>query len=123
MGYISWNWIITGYNYALSSTANASQNNTAKTASNAIDNNLNTYSVATNNYTVGNYWWKVDVGERIIFTNASIYVRNGKCGSTGALFDCCKYHYLTSKLSFLKLNFDDDSTAASCIFCNLHAYK
>ena len=39
----------------------------------------------------GDYWWKVDIGERIIFTYATIYVRDGKCGPTGTSpFNCCK---------------------------------
>ena len=90
--------LLIGQNYALSATANASQSNTyqTRTASNAVDGDLNTLSVATTTpYTVGDYWWKVDIGERIIFTNASIYVRDGKCGPTGNLFNCCKYLYLT----------------------------
>ena len=95
----------TGYNYAMSDTARASQSNTyqTKTASNAVDGDLNTRSGATVDYGVGNFWWKVDIGERIIFTNASIYVRDGKCGPTGALFDCCKYLYLPRNSAAKKL--------------------
>ena len=39
----------------------------------------------------GDYWWKVDIGERIIFTYATIYVRDGNCGNP--IFNCCKYCY------------------------------
>ena len=78
------------------SGATASQSNThsARAASKAVDGDLSTYSAATNNYYVGNYWWKVDIGERIIFTNASIYVRDGTCSTNRVSFDCCKYLYL-----------------------------
>ena len=110
----SYNYLhFVGYNYAVLSGATASQSKTSSTraASNAIDGDLTTRSLATNSYNVlNNYWWKVDIGERIIFTNTSIYVRDGKCGSTGALFDCCKYLYLAFYLSFLETNFD------SCFF-------
>ena len=87
--------MFTGNNYALSATASQSNTYQTRAASNAVDGDLNTHSRATNNYNVRNFWWKVDIGERIIFTNASIYVRDGKCGPTGNLFNCCKYLYLT----------------------------
>ena len=99
-------WLcFTGKNYALSATA--SQSNTYPTwiASNAVDGDLNTYSAATDDYNVGNYWWKVDIGQRIIFTNASIYVRKGQCGPTGALIDCCKYFYLSLQCSSIYLEY------------------
>ena len=84
-------WLyFTGNNYALSGTASQSNTYLTRTASNAVDGNLNTYSAATNYYNTGDYWWKVDIGERIIFTYATIYVRDGKCDPSGALFDCCK---------------------------------
>ena len=78
------------------SGANASQSHThrGETASRAVDGNFNTHSRATDEYYVGNYWWKVDIGERIIFANASIYVRDGTCRTNGVSFDCCKYLYL-----------------------------
>ena len=66
-------------------------------ASYAVDGNLDTTSIATittrlrGSFTVGKHWWKVDIGERIVFTNATIYVRDGKCGSEDQ-FDCCKYY-------------------------------
>ena len=62
-------------------------------ASNAVDGDLSTVSIATDDwsYTVGDYWWKVDIGQTIIFTNATIYVRDGKCGPESKL-DCCKYY-------------------------------
>ena len=80
------------------SGANASQSNTylSQTASKAVDGDLSTYSAATNSYYVGDYWWKVDIGERIIFTNASIYVRDGTCSTNGVSFDCCKYLFVFS---------------------------
>ena len=79
-----------GNNYALSGTASQSNTYLTRTASNAVDGNLNTYSAATNRYNEGDYWWKVDIGERIIFTYATIYVRDGRCGSPKSPFDCCK---------------------------------
>ena len=76
-------------------TASQSKTSSTRAASNAIDGDLNTHSAATTNtYAVGNYWWKIDIGERIIFTNASIYVRDGTCRTNGVSFDCCKYLYL-----------------------------
>ena len=92
-----------GHNYALSATASQSNTHSTWTASKAVDGNLSTYSAATNiRYGVGDYWWKVDIGERIIFTNASIYVRDGTCGPTGVRFDCCKYLYLLSSSIYSK---------------------
>ena len=58
-------------------------------ADKVVDGNLTTYGVSTNNYTTGTYyWWKVDIGERIIFNYATIYVRDGKCENPP--IDCCK---------------------------------
>ena len=82
--------MFTGNNYALSATASQSNTYQNRIASKAVDGYLNTYSASTNDYNVGNYWWKVDIGERIIFTYATIYVRDGKCGPSGSRFDCCK---------------------------------
>ena len=58
------------------------------TADKVVDYDLDTYGVSTNNYTTGTYWWKVDIGERIIFTYATIYVRDGTCDNPP--IDCCK---------------------------------
>ena len=87
------------------SGATASQNRTylGYAASQAVDGNFNTHSRASIKYNVGNYWWKIDIGQRIIFTNASIYVRDGKCGPSGALFNCCKYLYLPHNSAAKKL--------------------
>ena len=83
--------LLIGHNYALSATASQSNTYSTRVASKAVDGNLSTYSAATNEYRTGSYWWKIDIGERIIFTNATIYVRDGKCGPrTAPLFDCCK---------------------------------
>ena len=60
-------------------------------ASKAVDCDLTTRATSTNNYAEGDYWWKVDIGERIIFTYAAIYVRDGICGPSSApLYNCCK---------------------------------
>ena len=89
----------TGNNYALSATASQSNTHSTWTASAAVDGDLNTYSGATNSFNVGDYWWKVDIGQRIIFTNASIYVRDGRCSTPS--FDCCKYFSLFLQYSSL----------------------
>ena len=67
-------------------------------ASNAVDGDLSTISIATTttrfggSFTVGDHWWKVDIEQKIIFTNATIYVRDGICRPPGAApLDCCKY--------------------------------
>ena len=84
-------WLyFTGNNYALSGTASQSNTYLSRAASKAVDGNLNTYSAATSGYNVGNYWWKVDIGERIIFTYATIYASTGLCGRSGSRFGCCK---------------------------------
>ena len=77
-----------GNNYALSGTASQSNTYQSRIASNAVDGYLNTYSAATSGYNVGNYWWKVDIGERVILTYATIYVRDGTCFNPS--IDCCK---------------------------------
>ena len=57
----------------------------------AVDCDLTTMATSTNNYNEGDYWWKVDIGKRIIFTYATIYVRDGICGPQGSTpFNCCK---------------------------------
>ena len=63
-------------------------NNNIRAAEFAVDGYLNTYSAATSGYNEGYYWWKVDIGERIIFTYATIYVRTGNCENPP--IECCK---------------------------------
>ena len=60
----------------------------AHSAEKAVDGDLDTRAVSTYDYNTGNYWWKVDIGERIIFTYATIYVRDGDCESSS--IECCK---------------------------------
>ena len=82
-------------NYALHQKASQSNTYGDLTAENAVDGDLNTKSIATINndgsFTLGDHWWKVDIGRRIVFTNATIYVRDGKCGQNDEV-DCCKYY-------------------------------
>ena len=64
-----------------------------RAASNAVDCDLTTRATSVSTDTIGSfvegdYWWKVDIGEKIIFTYATIYVRDGECGDP--TFDCCK---------------------------------
>ena len=66
-------------------------------ASKAVDCDLTTRATSTSStanglFAEGDYWWKVDIGERIIFTYATIYVRDGECGNP--IFNCCKYWYM-----------------------------
>ena len=67
--------------------------------SNAVDCDLSTRATSVSltskgAFAKGDYWWKVDIGERIIFTYATIYVRTGICGPSYApLYNCCKYYY------------------------------
>ena len=64
---------------------------TGYTADKVVDGDLTTYGVSTSSYNTGDYWWKVDIGESIIFTYATVYVRDGICQSSGSpQFDCCK---------------------------------
>ena len=98
---LSNNYFLTEHNYALSGTASQSDAYYSQIASNAVDGDLNTHSASTYEYYVRDYWWKVDIGERIIFTNATIYVRGGKCGAPP--FDCCKYFYLSLQRSSIYL--------------------
>ena len=76
-------WYVAGDNYALGKTASQSHtynNNTEYAASKAVDGFLDTTtSTYTHGYRTGEYWWKVDIGDRIIFTYATIYVRTRKC--------------------------------------------
>ena len=62
--------------------------NNIRPAEDAVDGNLSTRGVSTDSFITGDYWWKVDIGERIIFTYATIYVRTGLCGNPR--IDCCK---------------------------------
>ena len=57
-------------------------------ADKVVDDDLDTYGVSTSSYNIGDYWWKVDIGEKIIFTYATVYVRDGKC--INPPIDCCK---------------------------------
>ena len=57
-------------------------------ASKAVDCDLTTRATSTVGFGTRNYWWKVDIGERIIFTYATIYVRDGTCDNPP--IDCCK---------------------------------
>ena len=54
----------------------------------SVDGDLSTRGVSSDEFITGDYWWKVDIVERIIFTYATIYVRIGDCGSPS--IDCCK---------------------------------
>ena len=76
-------WYVAGDNYALGKTASQShtyKNETAFAASKAVDGFLyTTTSTYTHGYGTRDYWWKVDIGEKIIFTYATIYVGTRKC--------------------------------------------
>ena len=90
------------YNYALYKTATQKTTNRADSAykaGNAVDGNLATRSSTTiypsfdeNN----DQWWKLDLGTRILFTEVTVYVRDGTCTNPES-HDCCEY---STKLCF-----------------------
>ena len=53
-----------------------------------VDGDLFTRGVSRNGSNAQDLWWKVDIGERIIFTYATIYVRTGNCENPP--IECCK---------------------------------
>ena len=69
------------YNYAVSPESKSQDSGSM--ANQAIDGLLNTYSQAAQQ---GTKWWMVDLGRRIIFKRAAIYVRDGVCDGV----ECCK---------------------------------
>ena len=74
-------FVLLDYNYALSQTATQSTTIGVRSASEAIDGDLSTWS-QTRIKTNTNQWWKVDVGKRIILREVAVYVRNDceRCG-------------------------------------------
>lgn len=97
--------IVLEYNYALLKSASQSNTYFSKAASRAVDGMLSTLSVATKavqgGHSIGDYWWKVDFGQRVIFKQASIYVRNGRWNGENSL-EFCKSEFLPrAKLTLL----------------------
>ena len=90
-------------------------------ASKAVDCNLTTRATSTDNYNEGDYWWKVDIGERIIFTYATIYVRDGRCGPSESRYSCCKYYmYWLLELVWLAGNKIQECFVISNFLCVKH---
>ena len=81
--------LLIGTNFALNKEASVSHHHTDnRPAEDAVDGDLSTRAVSSGGFITGDYWWKVDIGERIIFTYATIYVRTGNCENPP--IECCK---------------------------------
>ena len=67
----------------------------SRSADKGVDGDFTSTGTSTNHYYTGDYWWKVDIGKKVVFNYASIHVRDGTCHPSGILpFDCCKYALL-----------------------------
>ena len=64
-------------------------------ANRVIDGQLNTFSQTI---VIGNSWWLVDLGRRIIFNKAAVYVRDGVCQRDGISEECCKFKVISYKI-------------------------
>ncbi|XP_067943020.1 uncharacterized protein [Watersipora subatra] len=80
------------YNYAMNKMTGQSSN--AGNAGRAVDGDLSSLSTTE---TEAGPWWRVDLGQMIVFKEVVVYVKNGNCGSQLCANRLHDVYFLTNK--------------------------